>query len=1143
MITAHRHRGRGLLWACVFASLLIGCSGGESAKTPGPTVVPPVTRASIQLTADSDSAPADGVSTVEITATVRDAAKNIVPDGTTVTFSVQTGPSDPGEVSPTTADTVNGQAQTTYTAGTTGGTVTVRATATVGTETVRADVTISLQGATIELTAAPSVIEAGGAESLLTARVRYAGGSVVPVGTVVTFETTLGILSSGQAQTNTQGEATVTLTSSASSGTATVTASALDASQTVNVSFTELPPTVNTIEMSELETAQVGVLGSSEAQTSRIKFLVKDLFGSPVSAGYSIEFVLLSGPNGGEQIFPQVAQTDSSGEAEAIFTGGTVSGTARIVARYRENPTIVSNAVVITIRAGLPDGLDFGVYPELLNIAGRRFFGLQDPITACPSDSYLNDVPDGTAVYFTTDYGNINAAGTTTAGCTVSELQSQNPLPPGGLVTYQAATQSGVFSRILCITVDPDDASTVWVGTDGDGIFRSIDAGTRWLHVGSFDDGLTNGIVRSIVLDPGDTRIVYAGTDGGVFKSVGGGEWEDLTGWKRITGEFLGTGETADTDGASATVYALQYRSTQQRARTRVYVDGAETTAYFYTSAEGIRMIGDLTAADVITIDYDLALEFPSQYPVNGIAVETDLEDPIDGSTVYAGTGGGGVYKSEDGGFTWAAVNRGMSNQEVLSLVREPLSGTLYVGTRGGVFRSTDGGAVWTRRITGLTDLVVQSLDVDATRVFAGTATRGVFWSSNSGNLWLPSTTNVNAQKTTNGDVTSVQVATPTVLYAATRNGGVFRGALNGASLTWSPLTNVFGESLGTGDGQTQDFDLMNDSNRDKLSTHVYLDSEELPHGAYLFKDADTISLFTPPTTGTAVSVDYVLDDYPSARSYAVGLTASGGVLYAGGYNRNLVKSSNEGASWITANGTGISRIENDVYATAKAIFSGSTVIRILPLFIYNPDNIAGEDDLFGIRVDGTHYGVSYPVEFGGSQAYLFTISDFNGNPLVGGSTLEVQTDCSDDVVRLTGDLGDTIADALRGETGYAFSAANVNEGETGEICVFSLTVTSDADALDQGANGSEVVNFSQTFWAKLAVNPAEAEINPDESQKLTATGGSGTYQWTGNGTAVGDSFFFVPPGGIPGVYSVVVRDMQTGEQAGAFITVKVEEG
>ena len=55
-----------------------------------------------------------------------------------------------------------------------------------------------------------------------------------------------------------------------------------------------------------------------------------------------------------------------------------------------------------------------------------------------------------------------------------------------------------------------------------------------------------------------------------------------------------------------------------------------------------------------------------------------------------------------------------------------------------------------------------------------------------------------------------------------------------------------------SGDGQTQDFDLMNDTNRDKLSTHVYLDSEELPHGAYLFKDAATISLFTPPATGPA---------------------------------------------------------------------------------------------------------------------------------------------------------------------------------------------------------------------------------------------------------------------------------------------------
>ncbi len=1114
---------------------LLGCdSGGKGAKKPGEgTPIEPTGR--IELAASVESLPADGAGTSLLTATVTDAAGNPAADGTSVTFEIVSGPQDPGSLSADTVATTGGTAQVTYTAGSTGGTVQIRATTEIDGEAASSTVTIVLQGVVLTLSADPSAVQAGGEQTEITAEVRYTGGDPVPQGTVVTFETTLGILSASDAQTNQTGLATVTLTSSAAAGTATVTATALDATDSIQVSFTELPPTVNTIELEELESAEVGVLGSWKPQTSRIRFLAKDLFGDPVGAGYSLEFVILSGPGQGEQVFPMTAQTDSSGIASTVFTAGSEAGTVQIQARYRENPGVVSNAVVISISGGTPDGLNFGVWPELLNIAGRRFFGLHDPVTACPSDAFLNYVPDGTAVSFTTNYGKIDAGSVTTDGYASSRLDSQNPLPPSGRVTFQASTQSGPLARVLCVTPDPSDptGNTLWVGTDGDGIYRSLDGGTTWLHVGTFANGLTNGIVNAIALDPSDTRIVYAGTNGGVFKSVGGGAWEDLTGWKRITGETLGNGSAADTDGASVTVYDLQYASTEQRARTRVYVDGVETTAYFYTDSDSIRMIGDHTGS-VITIDYDLDLEFPSQYPVRALAIDTDPADPLHGSTIYAGTEGGGVYKSEDGGFTWSAANRDLSNQQVLSLVLD--GSTLYAGTRGGVFRSADGGATWTPRSDGLADWVVQTLCVDSGALYAGTATRGIYWSNDEGVHWHASGTNVNAEKSTNGDVTAI-VAGGGSLYAATREGGVFRAASTGGDVHWTPLTNVFGETLGTGDGETYLFTLANPSNQDKPSTRIYVDGENLPYGAYRFMDASTISLFTAPGSGTIVA-DYVREDYPSAFTYALAV-APDGSLFAGGNGRNLLKSGDAGASWTIVNGSAPHRIGSDVYATAKVVFSGGTQVRVLRELIYNPDDIAGADDLDGVRVDGIAYGAAYPVEYGGSETYLFTISDADGNPLVGGSSFTVVSDCGSDVLKLSGDRGDTIRDALRGETDYAFTATNVNDGDEAETCVYTLTVTSDQDDLGQEANGSEVVEFSQVFWAKLKVDPAESTIKPDESQKLTATGGSGDYAWTGNGTAAGENFFFVPPG--VGVYPVVVRDRRTGEQATAYVTVKLE--
>jgi Sortilin, neurotensin receptor 3, len=63
---------------------------------------------------------------------------------------------------------------------------------------------------------------------------------------------------------------------------------------------------------------------------------------------------------------------------------------------------------------------------------------------------------------------------------------------------------------------------------------------------------------------------------------------------------------------------------------------------------------------------------------------------------LYAGTGRGGVFRSEDGGETWRATNTGLFYQEVSSLAQHPVSGELYVGTRpASIFKSTDYGETW----------------------------------------------------------------------------------------------------------------------------------------------------------------------------------------------------------------------------------------------------------------------------------------------------------------------------------------------------------------------------------------------------------------------------------------------------------------
>src|SRR2546422_1378767 len=79
---------------------------------------------------------------------------------------------------------------------------------------------------------------------------------------------------------------------------------------------------------------------------------------------------------------------------------------------------------------------------------------------------------------------------------------------------------------------------------------------------------------------------------------------------------------------------------------------------------------------------------------------------PTTPTTLYAGTNGGGVFKSTNLGASWSAVNTGLTSPGVLALAVDPATPTiLYAGTGGAggafVFMSTDGGGSWSPVLAG----------------------------------------------------------------------------------------------------------------------------------------------------------------------------------------------------------------------------------------------------------------------------------------------------------------------------------------------------------------------------------------------------------------------------------------------------------
>ncbi len=114
---------------------------------------------------------------------------------------------------------------------------------------------------------------------------------------------------------------------------------------------------------------------------------------------------------------------------------------------------------------------------------------------------------------------------------------------------------------------------------------------------------------------------------------------------------------------------------------------------------------------------------------------------PKNSRIIYAGTLGEGIFKSVDGGLTWAAINNGLTVLVVRSLVIDPRNSSIvYASTRGGdVFKTLDGGETWISiknglRIAGVESLALDSKDPDI--IYTGTTGDGVFVSFDAGGSW-----------------------------------------------------------------------------------------------------------------------------------------------------------------------------------------------------------------------------------------------------------------------------------------------------------------------------------------------------------------------------------------------------------------------
>jgi photosystem II stability/assembly factor-like uncharacterized protein len=249
------------------------------------------------------------------------------------------------------------------------------------------------------------------------------------------------------------------------------------------------------------------------------------------------------------------------------------------------------------------------------------------------------------------------------------------------------------------------DATTVYAGTNGDGIYVSYDAGTTW---GKIEEYPAEGnYVEDMVVLP-DGVIYVAAMEGGIFKTSNyGADWSKLN--KGLESLKVQTIARMENGFLFAGTYGNGiYMST----------DDGENWA---RTDEGFR--------------YDNI---------------TEIEILKYSGFILAATNGGGFYSSRDTAKTWRKASTGLDNMFINDLVLGPMGNKIYAATNGSGLMYTGDGVTWipynnqwhkylAADTQPLLDTAVTSVGINDRQLLMGTRSAGMYYFDDLWNAWTSS--------------------------------------------------------------------------------------------------------------------------------------------------------------------------------------------------------------------------------------------------------------------------------------------------------------------------------------------------------------------------------------------------------------------
>lgn len=272
--------------------------------------------------------------------------------------------------------------------------------------------------------------------------------------------------------TTTTGQANITYVASGCSGSDTITATTtvggvqLTAVGTVTVASAS----VGAIQFVSATPPTISLQGSGGPSTSTVVFKVTDSSGGPVPKA-KVSFSLNTAV-GGITLSPATATSGNDGQAQTVVQAGTQHTTVRVTASVKtaSGQIISTQSPGIVISTGTPTENNFSLALTTRNVEGFDVDGTTDTVTVRLADRFNNPVPDGTAVSFTTNGGQIQPSCTTVGGSCSVTWTSANPRPPGGPLSVLG------HAEILAYATGEESFTDV----NGDGVFDGPDLFSKY---------------------------------------------------------------------------------------------------------------------------------------------------------------------------------------------------------------------------------------------------------------------------------------------------------------------------------------------------------------------------------------------------------------------------------------------------------------------------------------------------------------------------------------------------------------------------------------------------------------------------------------------------------------------------------------